>query len=101
MIDPVNPVIEVREIWFILQPMIGQKYFFIYQHNPTATFFKVECTGKFNSDGPDTVAVTHSGPEDKNMVQIVFEQAEGAEQVPEFEVIIVKEYSKYWTDMHI
>ena len=73
----------------------------IFPNNLFCISLKVECTGKFNSDGPDTVAVTHSGPEDKNMVQIVFEQAEGAEQVPEFEVIIVKEYSKYWTDMHI
>ena len=66
--------------------------------NPVAN---VGCNGKLGSDGPETKAVTHIDSGDKSMVSIYFRPDEGVEQVPEFEVVILKDYATFWTDLSI
>ena len=67
--------------------------------DPTDPVAKLECNGALGSDGADTKAVTHVDGGDKKMVNIYFQSDQGAEVVPEFEVIILKNYSTYWTEL--
>ena len=46
-------------------------------------------------------AVTHSHGGDKTLVKLVFRPEEGAELEPEFQVIIVRNYSTYWTGIEV
>ena len=45
--------------------------------------------------------MTHSHGGDKSLVRLVFRPEEGAELVPEFQVIIVRNYSTYWTGIKV
>ena len=79
----------------------------------------MECNGLLGSAGEDTKvtlvqmhfqfylsetllqAVTHSHGGDKSLVRLVFRPEEGAELEPEFRVIIVRDYSTYWTGIKL
>ena len=87
------------------------------EKNPNVT--TVECNGFLGSAGEDTKVnldqmhfqfylsetllqgVTHSNGGDKNLVRLVFRPEEGAELEPEFQVIIVRNYSTYWTGIKV
>lgn len=66
--------------------------------NPVAS---IECNGKLGSDGPDTKAVTHIDSGDKSVVSIYFRPDEGVEQVPQFDIVILKDYATFWTDLSV
>ena len=46
-------------------------------------------------------AVSHSHAGDKSLVRLVFRPELGAELEPEFRVIIVRDYSTYWTGISV
>ena len=102
---------SLRWIGYIV---LGQ---FAIEKNANAT--RVECNGLLASAGEDTKvnldqmhsqfylsemllqAVTHSHGGDKSLVRLVFRPEEGAELEPEFRVIIVRDYSTYWTGIKL
>ena len=61
----------------------------------------LECTGKLGSAGPEYRAVTHVDGGDKTVVRVHFTPDEGVEQEPEFEIIVLKDYSTYWSNLLI
>ena len=61
----------------------------------------LECSGILGSAGPDSRAVTHTTAQDRNSVVIHFRMEEGAELQPQFDLIILKNYTTFWTDISV
>eukprot|EP00091_Calanus_sinicus_P025376 TRINITY_DN9657_c0_g1_i1.p1 TRINITY_DN9657_c0_g1~~TRINITY_DN9657_c0_g1_i1.p1 ORF type:complete len:152 (-),score=39.32 TRINITY_DN9657_c0_g1_i1:57-512(-) len=59
----------------------------------------VECTGALGSAGPGTKAVTHTDSSEKEMVEIEFVPEDGDNMEPEFEIVIARNYTTFWTDI--
>ena len=62
---------------------------------------RLECSGLLGSAGPDTRAVTHSSASQNNLIQILFQPDLGSELMPDFDIIILKDYSTFWTDISV
>ena len=61
----------------------------------------LECTGFLGSRGPDTKAVTHIDATNKLSVTIEFKPDEGALQEPIFEIIVLKNFTTFWTGLTV
>ena len=62
---------------------------------------KLECSGILGSAGLDTRAVTHSHAGEKHHVQLLFRPEEGAELDPEFDIIVLRNYTTFWAGITI
>ena len=62
---------------------------------------KLECNGLLGSAGSDTRAVTHGQAQDNYNLQILFRPDLGSEFLPEFDIIVLKNYTTFWTDMTV
>ena len=62
---------------------------------------RLECSGILGSAGPDTMAVTHSHAGEKHDVQLLFRPEEGAELDPEFDIIVLRNYTTFWAGITI
>ena len=62
---------------------------------------RLECSGLLGSAGPDSQAVTHGQAQDNFSLQITFRPEEGAQLLPEFDIIILKNYTTFWTDITV
>ena len=65
------------------------------------TTAKLKCSGLLGSAGPETRAVTHSSSSEKNLLEIFFQPDLGSEVLPIFDIIILQNYSTFWTDISI
>jgi len=61
----------------------------------------VECNGFLGSSGPDTTAVTHSHSADKTEVNIRFSPDDGVQQETHFEIVILKNFTTFWSGIVI
>ena len=68
---------------------------------PTDGVALLECNGLRGSNGPDTKAVTHTDSTDKQSVKIQFVPDDGAEMEPEFKIVILKNFTRFWTDIEL
>ena len=59
----------------------------------------MECSGLLGSRGPPHIAVTHTDSSDKQEVELVFQQEEGAQLEPHFDIVVLKNFTTYWTDI--
>ena len=58
------------------------------------------CTGALGSAGPEYKAVTHTDSSEKQMVEIEFEpENPDHEEEPEFEIVILRNYHTFWTEI--
>ena len=63
------------------------------------TTARLECSGLLGSAGPETQAVTHRSASEKNVLQIFFLPDLGSELMPQFDIVILQNYSTFWTDI--
>ena len=68
---------------------------------PTEGVALLECTGFLGSNGPDTKAVTHIDSTNKQSVKIQFVPDDGAEMEPEFKIVILKNFTMFWSDIEV
>ena len=59
----------------------------------------LECNGFLGSSGPDTKAVTHTDSSDKLSARIRFLPDEGVQLEPEFEIVILKNFTTFWSEI--
>ena len=62
---------------------------------------KVECTGFLGSSGPDTKAVSHKDSSNKMSARIQFMLDTGTLVEPNFDVILLKNFSTFCTDIKL
>ena len=65
------------------------------------TTTRLECSGLLGSAGPLTRAVTHTSASQKNVLEIFFQPDLGSEILPRFDIIILQNYSTFWTDISV
>ena len=65
------------------------------------TTARLECSGLLGSAGPQTQAVTHSSASENNFLEIFFQPDLGSELSPQFDIIILHNYSTFWTDISL
>ena len=68
---------------------------------PTEEVALLECNGFLGSNGPDTKAVTHIDSTNKQSVKIQFVPDDGAEMEPEFKIVILKNFTMFWSDIEV
>ena len=62
---------------------------------------EVECTGFLGSAGNNTRAVTHADSSNKYSAIIQFQQDEGAILEPEFDIVILRNFTTFWSNIRV